>query len=181
MNPTKKLIYIAFIASLILACNYKKPEPVVGKNISKTVISLQTPKNEESIAGIYETQHEQNNTDECKISVELIKVKEGYLYTFKTKSRKLKGKAIFTTNESGEKYIVLKGIKWDEYEGDISHEDETDSISDSGAEPKELEIPVGIDASYAKDTLTIQNYGNAMNSYTKISECDRKYIQLIKK
>lgn len=177
MNPTKKLICIAFIASIILACNYKKPEPVVEKNTPKTVIDLQTPKNEESITGIYET----NNTGDCKISVEIIKVKDGYLYTFKTKSRKLNGKAIFTTNKSGEKYIVLKGIKWDEYEGDISHKDETDSISDSGTEPKELEIPIGIDASYAKDTLTIQNYGNAMNSYTKISECDRKYIQLIKK
>lgn len=181
MNSAKKLICIAFITSLISACNYKKPEPVLEKNNSKNSINVQTSKNEEPITGIYETQSEPNNTGDCKISVEIIKVKDGYLYTFKTKSRKLKGKAIFTTNESGEKHIVLKGIKWDEYEGDISPEDETDSISDSGTEPNELKIPVGIDASYAKDTLTIQNYGNAMNSYTKISECDRKYIQLIKK
>lgn len=181
MSSTKKLTCILLIVSLISACNNKKPEPVVGENNSKNGINVQISKNGESIVGIYETQSEQNNTDECKISVELIKVKDGYRYSFKTKSRKLKGKATFSTNKSGEKYIVLEGIKWGEYEGDISHEDETDSISDSGTEPKEFEIPVGIDASYAKDTLTIQNYGNAMNPYTKISECDRKYIQLIKK
>jgi len=181
MNSTKKLICIAFITLLISACNYKKPEPVLEKNNSKNSINVQTYKNEESIIGVYETQSEPNNTGDCKISVEIIKVKDGYFYAFKTKSRKLKGKAVITTNESGEKYITLEGIKWDEYEGDISHEDESDSISDSGTEPKEFEIPVGIDASYTKDTLTIQNYGNAMNSYTKISECDRKYIQLIKK
>jgi hypothetical protein len=44
-----------------------------------------------------------------------------------------------------------------------------------------METPVDIGATYVKDTLTIQNYGNAMNSYTKIEECGRKYIQLIKK
>ncbi|MEO8237385.1 MAG: hypothetical protein ABI793_06290 [Flavobacterium sp.] len=180
MNPTKKLICIAFITSIISACNNKKPEPVVEKNTSKTDITLQIPKNEESIAGIYETQPDPNSTGDCKISVEIIKMKNGYRYSFITKSRKLKGKALFT-NQSGEKNIVLEGIKWDEYDEDISYEDETDSITDSRIEPKEFEIPVGIDASYVKDTLTIQNYGNAMNSYTKISECDRKYIQLIKK
>lgn len=179
MNSTK-LICIVFITSVISACDYKKPAPVVKKNTSKTGINLQIPKNEEPIVGIYETQPEPNSTGDCKISIEIIKTKDGYSYSFITKSRKLKGIVLFSTNESGEKYIVLEGIKWDEYDEDISHEDETDSITDSRTEPKEFEIPSGIDASYVKDTITIQNYGNAMNSYTKISECDRKYIQLIK-
>ena len=60
-------------------------------------------------------------------------------------------------------------------------EEDNDSITQSETDSKQLEIPVGIGANYATDTLTIQNYGNAMNSYTKISECGRKYIQLIKK
>ncbi|WP_244248529.1 hypothetical protein [Flavobacterium foetidum] len=72
---------------------------------------------------------------------------------------------------------MLEGIQWDEYEGDISNEEENDTISQT----KEIEIPVGIGASYVRDTLTIQNYGNSMNSYMKISECGLKYIQLIKK
>ena len=133
------------------------------------------------IEGVYETQPESDNNDECQISIEISKTKTSYSYFLKTKIRELKGIANLTTNESGEKIIVLEGIEWDEYEGDISREEENDSIADSGTNSQELKIPVGIGASYTKDTLTIQNYGNAMNSYTKLSECGRKYIQLIKK
>jgi hypothetical protein len=180
MKSTSKIFYAIFILLTITACNNKKPEPIVeNKNFDSIV--PQKAKSEESIEGLYKTQSDPNNTDDCEISVEISKVKNDYFYFLKTKLQKLKGKATFTTNESGEKYLVLEGIKWDDYEGDISNEDETDSISDSKEASPLLEIPVGIDASYVKDTLTIQNYGNSMNSYTKISECGRKYIQLIKK
>jgi hypothetical protein len=171
MKSIYKIIYIIFSITLISACTNKKAEIVTEKDTSKTEISIQTDKNEESIEGIYKTK-------ECDISIEITKTKNGYQYFLKTNLRKVKGKATFSKNESGEKYLVLEGIKWDEYEGDISNQ-ENDSITES--EPKELEIPVGIGASYAKDTLTIQNYGNSMNTYTKISECGLKYIQLIKK
>lgn len=173
MKPVFTIVYIILSVFLISACTNKKVENVVEKDIPKTEISAEINKNEESIEGIYKTA-------ECDISVEITKNKDGYQYLLKTNLRKVKGKATFSTNESGEKYLVLEGIKWDEYEGDISNEEENDSLADSKPEP-ELEIPIGIDASYVKDTLTIQNYGNAMNSYTKISECGLKYIQLIKK
>jgi len=171
-------ITIIILSFLLFSACKDKSESVVKENNSKEVLIDLTDKNDESIEGLYKTQPDPNSTDECEISLEISKIKNDYVYFLKTKLRKVKGKATFSTNESGEKYIVLEGIKWDEYEGNISNEDETDSISDSKAT---LEIPVGIDASYAKDTITIQNYGNAMNSYTKISECGRKYIQLIKK
>ena len=173
MKPVFTIVYIILSVFLISACTNKKVENVVEKDIPKTEISVEINKNEESIEGIYKTA-------ECDISVEITKNKDGYQYLLKTNLRKVKGKATFSTNESGEKYLVLEGIKWDEYEGDISNEEENDSLADSKPKP-ELEIPIGIDASYVKDTLTIQNYGNAMNSYTKISECGLKYIQLIKK
>lgn len=171
----------AFILALFLSACENKPKPVVEKDIPNANISLETKTNEESIEGLYETQPEPDNSDECKISVEIIKTKSGYTYLLKTKLRQLKGLASFITNQSGEKTIVLEGIEWDEYEGDISREEDSDSITQSETDSKQLEIPVGIGASYVTDTLTIQNYGNAMNSYTKISECGRKYIQLIKK
>lgn len=172
MKPTFKATYTIFLILLLSACTNKKTETVV-KNNSKTGISVQTNKEKDSIEGIY-------RTPECGISLEITKTKDGYDYYLKTSLRKVKGKATFSTNESGEKYLVLEGIKWDDYEGDISNQEENDSVSDSNPEP-ELEIPVGIGAGYVKDTLTIQNYGNSMNSYTKISECGLKYIQLIKK
>lgn len=178
MKLNHKHFFALFIMVFFLACN-NKPKPAAPvKNPEKTIMDS-VNKNEESIAGFYETQPDPENTGECKISVEILKEKNGYRYFLKTKLRELKGIATFTANESGEKYIVLEGIEWDEYEGDISKEEESDSVSDTNA--KELEIPVGIGASYVKDTLTIQNYGNSMNSYTKISECDRKYILLIRR
>ncbi|WP_394775206.1 hypothetical protein [Flavobacterium sp.] len=177
MKLIRNFLFIFFVILSFSACANRE-KPVLEKKLS-TDIALQTNQKTESIEGIYETQPDENITGECKVSVEIKKEKKDYSYFLKTNLRKLKGIARFTTNESGEKYIVLEGIKWDEFEGDISHEEESDSISDS--KTKAPEIPTGIDASYVKDTLTIQNYGNSMNSYTKISECGRKYIQLIKK
>lgn len=176
MNYTHKLSVTLFVTFFILSCN--KSKPIVQQDNPKVIAIDSTNNKREAIDGFYETQSEQNSTDECKISVEIKKAKNGYTYFLKTNLRKLKGIATFTTNESGEKYITLEGIKWDEFEGDISREEESDSTE---TDHKELEIPIGIDASYVKDTLTIQNYGNSMNSYTKLSECGRKYIQLIKK
>jgi hypothetical protein len=180
MNSISKITSALLLTLLISACN-NKPKPVIQKDTSTSKVSLQTNTNEEVIEGLYETQPESDNNDECKISIAIIKTKTGYSYSLKTKLRQLKGIANLTTNESGEKTIVLEGIEWDEYEGDISREEDNDSIADSETNSQQLDIPVGIGASYTKDTLTIQNYGNAMNSYTKLSECGRKYIQLIKK
>ena len=173
MTLQNKVAVLLFSTILISACNDKKVQSVTQKNNSDTIVALQTTKTDESLKGVYKA-------NGCDISIEITETKDGYQYFLKTNARKVKGKATFSTNESGEKYLALEGIKWDEYEGDISNQEENDSVSDSKPEP-ELEIPVGIDASYVKDTLTIQNYGNSMNSYTKISECGEKYIQLIKK
>lgn len=179
MKSAYKLSFV-FLALLILSsCNNKKPETPIEN--SSQEVKVKTANSEELITGIYETKQEQESSDDCEISLEITKTKEGYTYFLKTKARQVKGIANFTKNESGESYLTLEGIKWDEYEGDISNQEENDSISDSETTPKDLEIPVGIGAGYVKDTLTIQNYGNSMNSYTKLSECGRKYIQLIKK
>lgn len=165
MIVTLRIFRIIFIALAVISCNNKKTEP-----ISKEVISTKSNAEEkdDSIAGLYK-----GEANDCNLTVEIIKTESGYSYILRTKVKNLKGIATFSTGESGEKLLVLKGIEWDEYEGDISREDATDSIS-------EPEIPIGIGASYVKDTLTIQNYGNAMNSYTKIAECGSKFIQLIK-
>lgn len=179
MKLINKYSFVLFIL-LLLACN-NKPKSPVPENNAEIIAIDSTNKDEESIVGLYETQPDPDNTDECKISVEIRKEKNGYTYFLVTKLRQLKGIATFTTNKSGEKYIVLEGIKWDEYEGDISREEDNDSIADSEPNSQQPDIPIGIGVSYTKDTLTIQNYGNAMNSYTKLSECGRKYIQLIKK
>ncbi|GAA3760397.1 hypothetical protein [Flavobacterium ginsengiterrae] len=170
------LIFSLLFMLSIISCNNKKTDPVVEKTETKSEVVIEKNENE-SIEGIYETQLDDTESTECKISLQISKTAKGYSYFLKTNKRKLKGIANFTTEKSGEQFLKLEGIKWDEYEGDISNEEENDSISNS----KELEIPVGISANYVKDTLTIQNYGNSMNYYTILSECGRKYIRLIKK
>ncbi|MBB4801006.1 hypothetical protein HNP37_001045 [Flavobacterium nitrogenifigens] len=164
MNKILSLLFLTYL--ILTACNQKaESNPAAGDPKIENTVKEQLSKDE--IEGTYKA-------DGCDLSVIISKIKNDYQYTFKTSIRTLKGKATYSKNNSGEKYVTLEGIKWDEYEGDLSNE--SDSVSQ-----KELEIPVGIDALYTKDTLTIQNYGNSMNSYTKISECGLKYIQLIKK
>lgn len=169
-----KKYYCLFLSLILLSCNDKKPVAARKMNISKDTIALETNQNKDEIEGIY-------TSEECDIYLKITKDKNGYVYFLKTNTRKVKGKAAFSTQESGEKYLTLEGIKWDDYEGDISNKEENDSISEPKTPAEEIEIPIGIDANYVKDTLTIQNYGNSMNSYTKLSECGLKYILLIKK
>ena len=178
MDLANKITTAILVIAIISSCN-KKPEPAAEITTTNDTIAL-SKNSKDVIEGIYETKPEEDGSNDCKITLEITKTKTGYSYFLKTKKRQLKGIANFTAEDSGDQYLILEGIKWDEYEGDISNDEETDSISDSKKQKKKLEIPVGIDASYVKDTLTIENYGNAMNSYTKLSECDLKYIQLIK-
>lgn len=175
-NGLIRLFFSVLILTAVFSCNKKTeslPNSTIEKSVTEFPVSDTISKiisTADPVEGTYTT-----NASDCKISLIISKNKTDYQYILKTKLRTLKGKAILSKINSGEKYISLEGIKWDEYEGDISNE-ENDSISN-----KELETPVGIDALYVKDTLTIQNYGNSMNSYTKISECGLKFIQLIKK
>lgn len=165
-------LFLLLIGLTLLSC-HQKTEKVLKEKAEKTITFPNESLSDsvkDSISGSYISKAE-----DCAISLIISKDKKDYKYIFATQNRTLKGKAVFSKNSSGEKYISLEGIQWDEYEGDISNED--DSNSDNS---KDLEIPIGIDALYVKDTLTIQNYGNAMNSYIKISECGLKYIQLIK-
>lgn len=178
-NSLIQLFFIVFILTAVVSCN-KKTESLPDSTIEKSVTEVpdsdtisNTITAKDPIEGTYTTQ-------KCALSLIISKNKTNYEYVLKTNLRTLKGKAVLSKSNSGEKYISLEGIKWDEYEGDISNEDESDSTADSKTQ-KDLEIPVGIDALYTKDTLTIQNYGNSMNYYTKISECGLKFIQLIKK
>lgn len=178
-NGLIQLFFSVLILTAVISCNKKNevsPDSSSEKSVTEVPVSdtiSKTNSETDPIEGTY-------TTKECNISLIISKNKTGYQYIFKTKLRTLKGKAVLSKSNSGEKYISLEGIKWDEYEGDISNEDESDSTADSKSQ-KDLEIPVGIDALYVKDTLTIQNYGNSMNYYTKISECGLKFIQLIKK
>lgn len=136
----KKLILLFFFYLILTACNQKTETIPVAENSKNEIITSEKHLKDE-IEGTYKAEG-------CDLSVIISKIKDDYQYIFKTSVRNLKGKATYSKNSSGEKYVTLEGIQWDEYEGDISNEN--DSVP-----TKELEIPVGIDALYVKDTLTI--------------------------
>jgi len=161
-----------FLAILfITSCGNKNNNSIIQEK--NKVIVLDT------ISGFYKTEIDSNETEACELSVEIFKTKNGYGYHLKTDLRNVKGKVRFIKDNPNELYIVFEGIKWDDYRGDLSNETDDDETNDD-VEKETLEIPIGIEASVGIDTLTIQNDGNSMNSYTKIGECGRKYIRLIK-
>jgi hypothetical protein len=130
------------------------------------------PKN---IEGIYRTVNEEGETETCNLIIKLTKKNGEYYYNFKSVSRNLNGKVSFSRNiDNDEIYITLEGIEWAEYSGDVSNQD------DENYEEKELELPIGIDGSFAENEIIIQNSGNAMNYYVKLNDCGVKYIHLKK-
>ena len=95
-------------------------------------------------------------------------------YNLVTSKRNLEGKIYFTNDGS---FLVLEGITWDEYGGDINKEldNEESSEAENGKD-----IPKGIPFLIFKDRLKLQNFGNSINYYIPLGECGTKNVQLMK-
>ena len=128
------------------------------------------PKN---IEGVYKTENSENKIEPCNLIVTITKKNGKYYYNYKSESRTLNGKVSFY-RDIDEAYITLEGIKWAEYEGDVTNQD------DENYEEKELDLPIGINGSLSENEILIQNDGNAMNYYVKLNDCGVKYIYLKK-
>lgn len=145
----------------------RKHFPIQLKETSKSIPPL--PR---AIAGTYKL----NKETGCNLTIEISKSKGAYSYHFKSRTRTLKGKVTFIRSlEEKVVYINFNGIEWEDNRGDISRDGPDD-------EPKETEyLPTSVEGLLSDDEIIIQNYGNAMNSYTKLGECsDEKYIHLKK-
>lgn len=111
----------------------------------------------------------------CNLTIEISKSKGAYYYHFKSTKRTLKGKVTFSRSLNEKVvYLNLNGIEWAENSGDISKEGPDDG--------KQIGyLPTIVEGLLSDNEIIIQNYGNAMNSYTKLGECsDEKYIHLKK-
>ena len=182
-----KLLLILYIT--LQSCEYKikkqentNPEIKIQKlqnlpeinAITDTVkISDQTKKYSNLLFDIEGNYYFKNDIADCKIHLSLF-YKYGILkYNMETNTRKILGNAIITLNERKDGYYIkFKDIEWSEYLGAIDAESET---------PEEnLPLPQDVEGALYKNEITIQNYGNAMNYYVQLGECDVKYIHLIK-
>jgi len=148
-----------------------KSFPVSLKETKSKVIPLPT-----NIGGNYKTQaNDSTDSSPCEVAIKITKNKDAYFYELKTKSHNYKGNVTFNRDmDANELYITLKGIKWSEYSGDKSNPNKkvkTEKPKDTIAD---------VEGVYSENEITIQNDGNAMNSYNVLGECDRKYIRLVK-
>ena len=144
------------------------------QNITDTVQNIVQPiKNNDLLFDIEGNYTFKDELTDCKISLSLF-YKNGVLkYNMNTNTRKLSGIAKIDLNERKDGYyITFENIEWSEYLGAIDPEGETSE--------EDLPLPQDIEGVLYKNEITIQNYGNAMNYYVKLGECDVKYIHLVK-
>lgn len=112
----------------------------------------QSHENAAGMEGIYLP--DKNDERHCRLQISLTKKGNGYVYQVVTDKRNRKGKVILTKDGS-DTYIRFAGLKADENNGDL-------------------------EGLLSGDAITIQNTGNEMNYYVRLSECDEKYITLTK-
>ncbi|MDD4604438.1 MAG: hypothetical protein PHF97_11615 [Bacteroidales bacterium] len=153
--------------------NSMKSFPIILKETETEVDPLPS-----KIEGIYKTLAKDEETGDdtpCELSITITKNEGAYYYHLKTNMRDVNGKVSFDRDiEAKETYITFEGIKWAEYEGDVSNKKAEKKTNGS------KDIPVGIDGLFTESEITIQNDGNSMNYYVKFNECDRKFIRLLK-
>ncbi|NDV69008.1 hypothetical protein [Dysgonomonas sp. 25] len=126
------------------------------------------------IVGIYTISNEEySESGNCPVRAKIERKDGKYLYTLTIDRTQYRGDVSFTREigRYGEiAYITFEGFKWAENLGDISDEDAEHIATDT----------YGLEGVWEKKGISIQNYGNSMNYYVKIRECDCKFIFLKK-
>lgn len=164
MKAILLIALMAFAVSCQKMEDKSKPQPA----IENSALQLSP---EGNLSGDYKVVNDSTDSETCNFSIKLKRGITGYTYQLVTNTRSVKGKASFQQEDEGA-LLTLEGIQWDDYEGDISNEDELPK-----EEPK---LPEGVAIQVKNDTINIQNSGNAMNSYTIFGECGKKFIRLAK-
>ncbi len=173
MKKTLAIIIILLIFSCkkVTKISESKNTSNISKELKKEQIqtdkaTILIPKN---IEGTY------TNSEETECNIKLIITKKGkeYFYQIKTDKRILNGKISFCENiDEKESCLNFSGIEWAENNGQLDENGEP--INDN------LKLPIGIEGTLNQNKITIQNYGNSMNNYIKLNDCEDKYIILKK-
>jgi len=84
-----------------------------------------------------------------------------------------------TVSSRGDRYFYHLKTSERDARGTLQSENEENVINFMGLRADYPEKTT-VSALYLDGAILIQNYGNAMNEYTFLSECDQKYIELHK-
>ncbi len=111
----------------------------------------------------------------CNLTLSFYKSKGEYYYKYTSDKRNLDGKISFYRGE--DVYINLTNIEYAEDYFDIELFEENEEKERKYAALKEKrKRTTGVECYFSQDELTIQNYGNSMNYYVKLYDCEEKYI-----
>ena len=156
------LVYGIILLVLVSSCKNKTDSSYLKVEAASNSIELNIEKKLENDIGIkqydkgsirkhnYDGTYKLLGKNECGLVVSM----SGSNYTVKTRTKSISG-AIEVVKEDNEIYLLFKNWLGDDPEIDI-------------------------EGRYENQAIHIQNYGNEMNSYTRISECGNKYLQLKK-
>lgn len=140
-----------FVLFLLIALSFAFQSTFALAQTNKSVAKSAVVVNNDDYSGHYLSDAESG----CKIEIIITKAKSGYDYQIKGKNINLSGKAEISNVET-ESYIIFKSKK-------------------KGKKSQDIE------ALLTSDSITIQNYGNAMNNYIHFKSCDAKFIVFVKK
>ncbi|WP_157541457.1 hypothetical protein [Hymenobacter aerophilus] len=130
---------------------------------------LDAPPTADQINGTYRA----DGNTECSMQLTVAGQPEAYTYALTIGQKTRRGQlTVELTAGAPTVYLTLEGIKWASYDGPLNDEGEAQ-------QPGEV-VPEGVGASWQNDTISLQNYGNSMNSYTVFADCPDKYITLVK-
>ncbi|MBL3658882.1 hypothetical protein [Fulvivirga sediminis] len=99
----------------------------------------------------YDGQYILMAANDCQLQIDI----SGGIYHLETSKRKLKGTIEILKNNQ-QVYLLFKRLIGDDPGEDVS-------------------------GKYEDNSIIIQNYGNSMNQYTRLSECSDKYLVLKKR
>ena len=129
--------------------------------IKITKNSFRNPVKERLVQGVWK-----NETS--NLSFKLFFKENQLHYTFTSPKRTFSNTAEITQNN----LIIFKGFEWSEYAGGAIDNGE----SEEEKEDPPLPTKIGATINFESNEFVIQNYGNAMNYYTKIEEASEKYV-----
>lgn len=116
--------------------------------------SVTAKKKEAAAAADYSGVYKITDPSVCSLSVTITRNDSGYFYTIDAAGDKSSGE-LNIENESGDIYLNF-----------------TSTLRSGDEQP--------VTGIYSENSIIIQNYGNAMNSYTCFEKCDAKYLKLVK-
>jgi hypothetical protein len=158
----KSLIQTLLLTLFLTSCQNSENKKIENSSSTEKILL--------GIEGVYTFS---DTLSECNLTLVITNEIEFYEYKLTTPTRSLTGKISLESNNEDDTYnVLLNGIEWSEYYGAL----------DENSEPidQNVSLPIGLDGTLDKNEITIQNYGNAMNSFLQLGECDVKYIHLRK-